>query len=144
MRPGAPPASVAGGRREPRAMTKVLLIDDEQPLLDALVDYLQADGIDVLATTRLIEAEYALTTTEFDVVLADVHLSHSFGREGLALLKYVREVSPRTRVILMTAYTSTALGQEAHAAGAALYLTKPFRVQDLLQYLRALPPREDV
>ena len=109
---------------------KVLILDDDEQLVDAYRDYLSQSGYDVDCAQELEEAETLLAHFSYSVVITDLRLSKlAFG--GLELIRYIREHSVPTRVIVLTAYGWPELKAEASAAGAEAFLRKPARLKEL-------------
>jgi DNA-binding NtrC family response regulator len=107
---------------------KVLILDDEPIVGRHLELSLAKYGIDVevfespdLAMARINEAE-------FDVVVSDIRMK---GMNGLKVLDTIRSKSARTKVIIITGYTSREIEREALVKGAFDFITKPFKAQDL-------------
>jgi DNA-binding NtrC family response regulator len=117
-------------------MKRILIVDDEEAVLVSLRHLLSADGVAVITCQRMEEAEEALERYQFDLVIADIRLSGVYGIEGLELLSYIRQRSPQTRVIIMTAYGSEQMRQSAYDRGAFHYYEKPVDVNDLLRKVR--------
>lgn len=117
---------------------KLLIVDDEENLLVALSRALKTEGVEVITTTQIEEAEYAINNSFFDLVLADIRLTGVLGREGLELLPYVQNVSPDTRVIIMTGYGSPEIEKEAYDKGAYYYFDKPIDLHVLGERLEEL------
>lgn len=117
---------------------KILIVDDEEPLLALLGSALKHHDVEVITATTLATAEFAINNTFIDLVLADVRLTGVLGREGLELLSYVQEKSPGTLVIIMSAYGSEEIKEEAYERGASHYYDKPFELVDLFERLREL------
>ncbi len=111
---------------------RILLVDDEPSILLSLTHLLASKSVSVIASSRMEEAEEALTVYRFDLVIADIRLSGVYGIEGLELLNYIKEISPETRVIIMTAYGSDEMREAAYARGAYHYYEKPIDVNDLV------------
>jgi DNA-binding NtrC family response regulator len=95
----------------------VLLVDDEPSIHDALRPLLELEGLDVVGSRTLGEALEALNAATFDVVLADLSLSGTGGREGLALAEWVRRERPGLDVVLLTAYGGRDVEEEARCRG---------------------------
>lgn len=117
---------------------KILIVDDEKPILDALSIALKADGLEIITASTIEQAEYAIKNTSFNVVLADIRLTGVLGREGLELLPYIAEKSPETKVIIMTAYGSPEIEEEAYNKGAYFYFDKPIDLHILRDRLEEL------
>ena len=117
---------------------KILIVDDEKHILEALSIALKTDGLEIITTTRIEEAEYAIKNTFFDLVLADIRLTGVLGREGLELLPYIQDKSPETKVIIMTAYGSPEVEKEAYDKGTYFYFDKPIDLNILKDRLEEL------
>ncbi|MDD5225240.1 MAG: response regulator, partial [bacterium] len=117
-------------------MRKILIVDDEEKLLELLSRALSKDkAFEVVTASTIEEAEYAIKHACFDIILADIRLTGVLGRQGLELLPYVAEKSPRTKVIIMTAYGSPEIEEEAYEKGAFYYFEKPIDLRILCQKL---------
>jgi DNA-binding NtrC family response regulator len=117
---------------------KILIVDDEADILNNLSRFLKTTGVEVITTTRIEEAEYAIKHSFFDVVLADIRLSGVLGREGLELLPFIQEHSPGTKVIIMTGYGGSEIEKEAYDKGAYFYFDKPIDLNILKDRLAML------
>jgi DNA-binding response OmpR family regulator len=104
---------------------RMLLVDDETPILGALVEYFTTLGWTVCAAQEFEEAAALLETTSFDLVVADVRLGGIHSHEGLELLAEVRAKGLPTRVVLMTAFLTPQVEAEAARLGADALLSKP-------------------
>ena len=114
---------------------RVLVVEDEGKVADALRDGLQAEQYDV-AVERTGEGAFYRTTTEtFDLILLDLGLP---GRDGLDVLAAVREQRIRVPVIVLTARDSVEDRVCGLDAGADDYVVKPFAFAELLARMRAL------
>jgi len=106
----------------------VLVVEDETILGDAIAVYLERHGY---ATSVARSGEDALRLVDEagpDVAVVDVRLP---GMDGVEVLRRVRESSPATEVIMMTAHGSVASAVEAMKLGAFDYLTKPLDLDEL-------------
>jgi DNA-binding NtrC family response regulator len=124
-------------------LKKILIVDDEVDILSNLSRFLKTSGIEVITTTRIEEAEYAIKNTSFDVVIADIRLTGVLGREGLELLPFIQEKSPGTKVIIMTGYGTPEIEKEAYDLGASFYFDKPIDLHRLRAAVEQLgiPPK---
>ncbi|MGH7963828.1 MAG: response regulator [Candidatus Binatia bacterium] len=104
---------------------KILLVDDDKSILFALSEYFTAYGYQVECAQEPEEAEALLALGGCSVVITDLRLSGIHSTEGLDVVRYVREHSPATRVILLTAYGSLQIENEARRRGADAFLDKP-------------------
>ena len=108
-------------KRRPR----ILLVEDEVAVLTALKKFFTREGYDVDAARELEEAEALIVTSHYDIVIADLRLSWSYAVEGLQILRFVRQHSRGTRVIILTAYGEADIQRSAQALGAEAFLQKP-------------------
>jgi two-component system response regulator CpxR len=116
------------------AMSRVLIIDDDQGLVSLLQRYLQNEGFQVFAVFDHRTGLDAALTGEYDVIILDVMLP---GGSGFELLKSLRAHS-RVPVILLTARGEAVdriLGLEI---GADDYVPKPFDPRELVARIRAV------
>lgn len=117
-------------------MKKVLIVDDEPSILLSLSHLISNDDTVVITCSKIEEAEEALDRYRFDLVIADIRLSGVYGIEGLELLSYIKNISPLTKVIIMTAYGSDEMRESAYRRGAYFYYEKPVDMDDLLTKVR--------
>lgn len=114
-------------------MKRVLIVDDEPSILLSLSHLMGSDDVVVITSSKIEEAEEALDRYAFDLVIADIRLSGIYGIEGLELLSYIKKIRPDTPVIIMTAYGSDTMREEAYRRGAYYYYEKPIDMNDLAQ-----------
>ncbi|HEY7931519.1 MAG TPA: response regulator transcription factor [Acidimicrobiales bacterium] len=112
----------------------ILVVEDEASYQDALTVGLNVEGFDVIGATNIAEARHLMSTRSPDLVLLDVMLPDGSG------VDYCRELhaSSPTPVIMVSARSSeldVVLGLEI---GAADYVTKPFRLRELVARIRAV------
>jgi len=117
---------------------RVLLIEDEPFLGQAVQEQVAADGHAVDWMTRLDEAEAALRAVDYGLVLLDLHLPD--GR-GLDLLKTLRRAGDQRPVIILTARDQISDRIEGLNAGADDYLVKPFDLNELSARVMAVARR---
>jgi len=110
----------------------ILIAEDEEGVRDSLSEVLREEGYSVTATADGSSAVAALESQEFDIVLTDLRMP---GSDGLAVLQRVREVSPQTLVLIMTAHATIETAVEALRRGAQDYLLKPVLFDELLHKL---------
>ncbi len=125
-------------------MKKILIVDDEETIQITLKHLLSGPETAVITSSRIEEAEAALSRYVFDLVIADIRLSGMDGIEGLELLSYIRQISPATQVIIMTAYGSETMREEAFRRGAFFYFEKPIDLGVLSEKVKeiGIPPAE--
>ena len=117
---------------------RVLLIEDDPALSEAVCGYLRAKSFVVDTAPSLALASAALRGANYSAVLLDLHLSDG---DGLALLPQVRALPERPIVIVLTARDQVSDRIRGLDAGADDYLTKPYDPGELLARLRAVERR---
>ena len=105
--------------------TRVLVVEDDPLMRWALTETLRERGYEVSEGADAGEAETALrgVATPFDVVFLDYRLPDA---SGLSLLPLIRERSPGSKVVVMTAFGNAQVVQEALCLGACTVISKPF------------------
>lgn len=109
---------------------KVLLVEDDRSLREALADTLLLGGHDFRAVECAEDAIEALREEAFSLVISDVNMP---GMDGHQLLGVIRSGYPQLPVLLMTAYGAVERAVDAIRQGAADYLVKPFEPRTLLE-----------
>lgn len=116
---------------------KILIVDDEQSILFTLSHLLKIDGVEVITCNEIEQAEAALATIHFDLVIADIRMSGVDGIEGLELLTYVKN-DYDTPVIIMTGYGTREMEEEAQKRGVHYFMRKPVEIKELLSSVASL------
>lgn len=110
-------------------MARILLVDDEPSILSVLSTLLKAEGHEVIPVVGGEKALELVRNEQFDLMLSDIKMSPV---DGMQLLQFVRKEHPQTAVIMITAYGSVETAVESMKQGAFDYVTKPFKVDELL------------
>lgn len=108
---------------------KVLLVEDDRSLREALADTLALGGHDYRTVDCAEAALVALAQEPFGLVISDVNMP---GMDGHQLLALIRQRQPQLPVLLMTAFAAVERAVDAIRQGAADYLVKPFEPKTLL------------
>lgn len=114
-------------------MEKILVVDDERSMRDVLSIMLKRAGYDVTLASDGSEAIVQVSKEIFDLVITDLKMPKV---GGLEVLKSVKEISPDTVVLLITAFASSDSAVEAMKLGAYDYLSKPFQVDEVQLIVR--------
>jgi DNA-binding response OmpR family regulator len=114
---------------------RVLVIEDEPKVANAMREGLEAEGYQVVTAPDGEDGFFRLSTEQFDMVLVDLGLP---GRSGLEVLKAARAGGMTTPVIAVTARDALQDRVEGLDCGADDYLVKPFAFTELLARIRAL------
>ncbi len=107
----------------------ILVVDDDTSLRRVLEYNLTAAGYSVIAASSGEEGLTLYTRNRPSLVITDMNMP---GMSGMQLLASIKERSPETLVILITAFGSVDMAVEAMKAGAYDYITKPFNRDELL------------
>ncbi|GLI10432.1 acetoacetate metabolism regulatory protein AtoC [Paenibacillus tyrfis] len=105
----------------------LLILDDEIAICKSL-SFILEDDYEVYASTDPDEAIALFSHVAFSIALLDLRLGM---RDGIEVLKQIRSISPRTIVIIMTAYGSIPSAVEAMRQGAFYYAAKPIDIHEL-------------
>ena len=119
------------------AQSKVLIVEDDEGLREALVDTLALAGYEWLEAGCAEEALVKLKSNTVDIVVSDVQMA---GMGGLALLKNIKQNWPNLPVLLMTAYANIEDAVSAMKDGAIDYMAKPFAPEVLLNMVSRYAP----
>ncbi len=111
---------------------RLLLVEDDRALREALSDTLELAGFDYEAVDSAESAVLALQMNVFGLVISDVNMP---GMDGHALQVFIRQRYPQLPVLLMTAYGAVERAVEAMRQGAVDYLVKPFEPKVLLELI---------
>jgi DNA-binding response OmpR family regulator len=117
---------------------RVLVVEDEKKTASFIRKALQAENFAVDVTHNGNDALAAASATPFDVILLDIMLP---GRDGLSVLRLLRERKNITPVLLLSARGEVNERVEGLNAGADDYLPKPFELVELVARVRALTRR---
>lgn len=114
-------------------MSKILIVDDEPRILLLMQSLLKANGYQV-ETAR--DGDTALEIVRkggVDITVTDLRMAPM---DGMTLFKEIKSISPSMPIILLTAYATVETAIEAMKSGIFDYLTKPFKVDDMIACLK--------
>ncbi len=114
---------------------KLLIVEDELDLLNSTCEYLQKEDFVCEPASNFFEAEDKLLSYNYDVVILDINLPDG---NGLDLLNYVKEKSPETGVLIVSAKDSLDDKLKGLDLGADDYITKPFHLAELNSRVNSL------
>jgi two-component system response regulator RegX3 len=115
-------------------VTRVLVVDDEEAIRDAVAYVLRSDGNDVDVAASGADAVEAVEAGSFDLVVLDVMLPDISGVEVARRVRAESDVP----IIMLTARSSETDLVVGFEAGADDYVTKPFSVHELVSRARAI------
>ena len=109
---------------------RVLVVDDEPLIRWSIAETLGDNGYSVVGTGDAESARTAVrdATSPFDVILLDLRLPDS---DDLSLLRTIRQMTPSSRVVLMTAFGTQEVIDDALDLGAFRVMGKPFEIEDM-------------
>ena len=113
---------------------KILLVEDDTALRGALVELLCREGYDVIKASNVRLARSAMNS-EVDLIMLDVGLPDG---DGVSLCRQWRDEGVQTPILFLTAKDEELDVVRGLDAGGNDYVTKPFRMQELLSRIRAL------
>ena len=122
---------------------KILVVDDEESILFALMEYFTKCGYEVDCAREIEEALALLTTARYSVAIVDLRLTGVDGVEGLEFIELLRKQSPKTRAILLTAYGSPEIEREALNRGVDILLHKPKPLHEMARVVADLLAERD-
>jgi two-component system, OmpR family, copper resistance phosphate regulon response regulator CusR len=117
---------------------RILVVEDEQKVANALREGLQGEQYEVVVERTGEGAFFRMTTEQFDAILLDLTLP---GRDGIEILKAIRDRGMKTPVLVLTARDTVQDRIVGLDSGADDYLIKPFAFAELLARIRALVRR---
>jgi CheY-like chemotaxis protein len=114
---------------------RILIVDDEKSTVFFLSENLTelGSGYEIETAGSGEEALHMIANHPFDLVITDLRMP---GVDGLGLIEAIRATNPKTRLILMTAYGSDEVEASARRLEVYRYITKPFRVEELIDAAR--------
>jgi two-component system response regulator AtoC len=117
-------------------MKKILLVDDETFFLQVLNRALQSPSTEVKTVETGKAALQEVAATTYDICFLDICLPDLDGTE---VLKRIAEISPETKIIMMTAGDVTGNMQQIIERYAYMFLTKPFDLIQLRMLSKSIP-----
>ena len=123
------------------AIQNILIVDDEPLIRKFLVETLRRMGFAVQDVSDGIQALRKIKAETFDLILTDIKMP---GLSGMELLGKVREESPESVVVMMTAYATVESAVEAMKMGAFDYIIKPFSPDQIEMVTRKAAERQSL
>lgn len=115
--------------------SRLLIVDDDRFIVRTLTDILRLKGYQAEGAYSGEEALTAVERCPYDAVLMDIRMP---GLSGVEVFRLIRRCLPRTRVILMSAYTDSELAAAAEQEGVVRVLPKPVDMAEVLTLLESL------
>ncbi|OPY14843.1 MAG: Transcriptional regulatory protein ZraR [Syntrophus sp. PtaU1.Bin005] len=114
-------------------MATILVVDDDKGMREFLDIMLTREGYDVRCASNAAEALTSCRKRSYDLILTDLKMPRM---DGLEFLKAVKEISPESLVILITAYASGETAVRAMKEGAYDYIEKNFNIEEFTSTIR--------
>lgn len=112
---------------------EILVLDDEPIVCARLKPALEKEGYIVETFTNSISARSRMEEKSFDIVVTDLKMADF---DGIDLLKYVKQKSPETKVIIISGFATVEVTREAFQAGASDVIAKPFKIVQLKELIK--------
>jgi two-component system, NtrC family, response regulator PilR len=109
-------------------VASILIVDDERSMREFLEILLRKEGHEVSTASNVPDALARVGEGDLDLVVSDLRLGAG---SGLDILRAVKERTPATEVVMITAFATTENAIEAMKLGAYDYVLKPFKVDEL-------------
>jgi DNA-binding NtrC family response regulator len=122
-------------------ISKILLVDDEKRILDALACMFGEIGLDVVTAVTPAEAVRFASEVHFRMAFIDNQIG---AMEGMELIEQLKAVDPDIQFVIMTALPNIDAAVHALKNGVADFLRKPFRFEDLLVSLEHVNRKIDL
>ncbi|MBL7157221.1 MAG: response regulator [Candidatus Omnitrophica bacterium] len=106
-------------------MIKILLVDDEKGITEALQGFFKQRGFATKTANSGEEALKSVKTDKPDIVFLDIRMK---GANGLDVLEQIKKIDNNIKVIMLTIHEEKEMVEKASALGADEYITKPFRI----------------
>jgi len=111
---------------------RILVIDDEATVLDALKMILEEMGHTVDTTEDPFEGERKALEQEYDLIITDLRME---GKTGDEIVRSIKSRRKNARILVITAFSTEPMAQSALKAGALALVRKPFEISKILAYL---------
>ena len=112
---------------------RILLVDDELELVTTLAERLVMRGIEAEWALNGEQALEKIQTTQYEAAVLDLKMP---GMNGLELIRRMSDIRPDMKYIVLTGHGSEQDDQTCRDAGACFYLTKPLRIETLIERLK--------
>lgn len=115
--------------------TRILIVEDDQTIAMGLEFALQQEGYAITLCSRIAQAQKALEARSFHLAILDINLPDG---NGYALCKEIKQQAPATAVIFLTVHEEEISAVMGLELGADDFITKPFRLRELLARVKAV------
>lgn len=116
---------------------RLMIVDDQEPIVFSVHDYFTEHGWEVDCAREMAEAQALASANDYDVVITDLHLTGIDGGEGLELVTYLR-ARGSSKVVVFTAYGTAESERAALERGAHAFVQKTMPISDIAQLVTRL------
>ena len=127
-----------GHESVPGSAPHLLVVDDEESICFSMKEYFSHNGFIVDTAREIEEAERLIAQGTYKVIIQDLRMGPARDHEGLQIVRMVHARSPETRIVILTAYGSNEIEDEARLLGADAFLRKPQPLSQVAQVVRGL------
>ncbi len=117
---------------------RLLVVDDEESICFSMSEYFSLHGFSVDTAKEIEEAEKLVESTAYRVIIQDLRLGTTRNPDGLNIIRLAHERHPETRIVVLTAYGSAEMEDEARRCGADAFLRKPKPLSQVAQVVQGL------
>jgi len=117
---------------------RILVIDDEQPILDLMRAILARDGHEVLCADNGALGLEMYRDKQPNLLIVDIAMPEVNGYHVLDTVRQEEGTARHTPIIILTAFPEGVVNQDVDDKGADLYLTKPISAAELLEFVKRL------
>ena len=119
-------------------MPRLLVVDDEESICFSMSEYFSLHGFKVDTAREIEEAEKLLEAQDYKVIIQDLHMGTAPTADGLDIIKLVKNQNLSSKIIVLTAYGSAEVEEEAKRYGADVFLRKPKPLSQVAQIVEGL------
>jgi len=117
---------------------RLLVIDDEEAIRFSMQEYFTHHGFAVETASDVEQAGRFIRASNFAVIIQDLRLGPTKNPDGLEIIRLAHECNPETKIVVLTAYSSSEVENEAKVSGADAFLRKPQPLSQVAQVVRGL------
>ena len=122
--------------KEARPVHRLLIIDDEQAICFSMAEFFSHQGFQVDVAFDYEQAERLISEITYGVIIQDLSLGNQHDTVGFEIIRFVRQHSKDTKIIVLTAHPAADFEEKAKQAGADAFLPKPQRLTQVANVVR--------
>jgi DNA-binding response OmpR family regulator len=119
--------------KEKKLGKRILVIDDEAPILEAIKTIFEDMGYEVTGLSDALRGEREAIENDYDLILLDIRMPEKNGAE---VTESILKERPKARILIITGYPTDPLATRALSAGARGLVKKPFEIAKILDFLK--------